>query len=191
MSRITKLFAIGLLLASTCFAATSNASLKGVYAFQLASAHYDSWSASLSCPNNQTVTFGGSTISNQSVQGTFTLDGKGNITAGTYFQYGQFDQSESNATVVPSCTQGQGNGGSPVYDPPEAGTLTGTYSIGPDGTGTLTVIPSTNTNGNVPAFNVTLAGAAAVKNTIFLVEVDTAGSSNPNKMEVSGMAVPQ
>jgi hypothetical protein len=198
MPRITKIFAICLLFVCSCFAApavTSNASLKGTYAFQVGSAKFEGWSASINCITNgtqtQTITFGGNTTSTQSVQGTFTLDGKGNVTSGTYFQYGQFDQALSNATVQPSCTPGQGNGGYAVYDPPTPGTLTGTYSIGPDSTGTFTLIVSTNNGGGNPTFDVVLAGVAAVKSTIFVVELDTTTSDNPNRVEVSGMAVLQ
>jgi hypothetical protein len=191
MNRIT-IFAVCLLLSATSFAAsTTNASVKGVYAFQLSNSHFNSWSASINCgPNNQTTTFGGSSNSNQSVQGVMTLDGKGNITAGTYTQYGQFDQALSNATVVPSCTQGQGSNGYAVYDPPTPGTLTGTYTIGSNGTGTMTLDPSSN-NGPLPSFYIQLSGTASVKTTIFMVEVDGESSDQPNREEISGMAVLQ
>jgi hypothetical protein len=190
MSRVTKIFAVCLLFVGSCFAATTDASVKGVYAFQLSSAHYQGWSASISCPNNQTITFGGNSLSNQSVQGVMTLDGKGNVTSGTYTQYGQFDQALSNATVQPSCTPGQGSNGNAVYDPPTPGTLTGTYAIGTNSTGTLTLIPSSN-NGPAPAFYIQLSGAAAVKSTILMVEVDGATDNSPNKEEISGIAVLQ
>ena len=162
MSRVTKIFAVCLLFVGSCFAATTDASVKGVYAFQLSSAHYQGWSTSISCPNNQTITFGGNSLSNQSVQGVMTLDGKGNVTSGTYA----------------------------VYDPPTPGTLTGTYAIGTNSTGTLTLIPSSN-NGPAPAFYIQLSGAAAVKSTILMVEVDGATDNSPNKEEISGIAVLQ
>lgn len=187
-----KIFAACLLFVCTCtcFAATTDASVKGTYASQLSNAHYQGWSASISCPNNQTITFGGNSLSNESVQGVMTFDGKGHVTSGTYTQYGQFDQALSNATVVPSCTQGQGSNGYAVYDPPTPGTLTGTYSIGTGDTGTLTLIPSTS-NGPVPNFDIQLSGPATVKSTIFMVELDGATDNSPNKEEVSGMAVLQ
>jgi hypothetical protein len=118
------------------------------------------------------------------------LDGKGNITVGTYTQYGQFDQALSNATVVPSCTQGEGSNGYAVYDPPTPGTLTGTYAIESNGTGTMNLNPSTS-DGPAPSFYIQLSGPAAVRNTIFMVEVDGASDNQPNREEVSGMAVLQ
>ncbi|MGA3195942.1 MAG: hypothetical protein ABSD39_13155 [Terriglobales bacterium] len=185
------IFAVSLFLSAACFgASTTDASLKGVYTIQLSSAHFNSWSASLACPDNQTVTFGGNNVNNQSVQGVMTLDGKGNITAGSYTQYGQFDQALSNATVQPSCTPGQGSNGYAVYDPPTTGTLTGTYTVEANGAGTMTLDPSTN-NGPVPGFYIQLSGTAAVKTTIFMVEVDGKSDDQPNREEISGMAVLQ
>jgi hypothetical protein len=197
MSRITKIFAVCVLFVGSCFAATTDASVKGTYAFQLSNAHYQGWSGTITCPTNNpsgpstfTITFGGNSLSNESIQGVMTFDGKGNITSGTYTQYGQFDQALSNATVQPSCTPGQGSNGYAVYDPPTLGTVTGTYSIEANATGTLTLIPSTS-NGPVPTFYITLSGNTTVKNTIFMVEVDGATDNSPNKEEVSGMAVLQ
>jgi hypothetical protein len=191
MSRITKVFTICLLFVGPCFAGTStNASIKGTYAFQLSSAKFEGWSASITCPNGQ-VTFGGNTVATQSVQGTITFDGKGNITSGAFTQYGQFDQALSNATVVPSCTPGQGSNGYAVYDPPvTGGTLTGTYSIEAGDVGTMS--PITNMGDNTAnTFYITLSGAAAVKNTIFMVDLDAANSNSPNREEISGTAVLQ
>jgi hypothetical protein len=185
----TMLFAICLLLAaaSASFAATpTDASLKGKYSFQLSDVHMNQWSASISCSNpgnnNYTVVFGGSDVSNQSALGVMTFDGKGNVT-GTFTQYGQFDQTESNATVVPSCTQGAGSNGNAVYDPPTTGTFTGTYSIQSTGLGAMILTIST---GDTPSFVLQLAGTAAVRTSVFMLELDS-----DNRMEVSGLAVLQ
>jgi hypothetical protein len=192
MPRIVKILAICVLFVGSCFAATStDASIKGTYAFQLSSAKFEGWSASITCPNGQEITFGGNTVATQSVQGTITFDGKGNITSGAFTQYGQFDQGLSNATVVPSCTPGQGSNGYAVYDPPvPGGTLTGTYSIEAGDIGTMIPIPSTG-DGDPATFYITLSGAAAVKSTIFMVAVDGANSNSPNREEISGTAVLQ
>jgi len=183
------LIAICLLLVavSASFAATpTNASLKGNYSFQLASAHMDQWSGSINCPNpgggQYTLNFGGSTVNNQSALGVMTFDGKGNV-KGTFTQYGKFDQAESNATVVPSCTQGAGSNGNAVYDPPTTGTLTGTYSIESTGFGAMIL---TISSGDTPSFVLQLAGTAAVRSTVFLVQLDS-----DNRMEISGSAVLQ
>ncbi len=164
----------------------SDASLKGKYSFQLSAAHYDQWQAYITCPNppnnSYTVNFGGSDVSNESILGVVTFDGKGNAT-GTFTQYGQFDQAESNATVVTSCTPGGGNNGHAVYDPPSNGTFTGIYTIQPTGTGTMVLtIPG---NGTVN-FVLELAGTAAVRTSVLMTEFD----SN-NRVEVSGSATLQ
>jgi hypothetical protein len=192
MPRIVKILVICVLFVGSCFATTTStdASIKGTYAFQLSSPKFEGWSASITCPNGQ-VTFGGNTVSTQSVQGTITFDGKGNITAGAYTQYGQFDQGLSNATVVPSCAPAQGSNGYAVYDPPvTGGTLTGTYSIEAGDIGTINAIPSTG-DGSPSPFYVTLSGTAAVRSTIFMIEVDGADSNSPNREEISGTAVLQ
>jgi hypothetical protein len=184
MKRI--LITVGLLLVavSASFAATpTDASLKGNYSIQLTSIHLDQWSASITCPNpggnEYTLNFGGTYVGNQPGLGVITFDGKGNVT-GTVTVYGQFDQTESNATVIPSCTQGAGSNGNAVYDPPSVVTLKGTYSIQSNGTGTMVLALSTGDTNN---FVLQLAGTAAVRNTVFLIQFDP-----NNRVEVSGSA---
>ena len=181
------LFAICLLLVavSASFAATpTDASLKGSYSLQLASIHLEQWSATINCSNpgggQYTLSFGGSTVDNQPGLGVITFDGKGNVT-GSATIYGQFDQNLTTATVVPSCTPGGGSNGNAVYDPPMVATFTGTYSIQPTGQGTMNLAIST---GDTNTFVLELAGAAAVRTTVFIVQFD----SN-NRVEVSGSAV--
>src|SRR5208283_723045 len=132
---------LALVAVSASFAKTpSDASLKGEYSLQLTDVHFEQWSASINCPNpggnEYTLIFGGSDVTNDTGLGTITFDGKGNVT-GTVTQYGKFDQTASNATVVPSCTQGEASNGNAVYDPPVASTFTGTYSIQSTGLGTM------------------------------------------------------
>jgi hypothetical protein len=173
--------------AATAFAATpTNASLKGPYSFQLSSSHLNQWYASINCTNAQggtyTVSAGGSEVSGQSIQGVVTFDGKGNAT-GTYTQYGSFDQADSNATVVPSCS-GSSNNGNSVYDPPVTGTFTGTYTIQPTGQGALVLNIS---NGETVDFVLELASTAAVRTSILMTEYD----STTHKVDVSGVAILQ
>jgi hypothetical protein len=184
------LFASLLLLApvSASFAATpSNASLKGNYSVQLSSVHGDQWYGSITCPNpggnSYTLNFGGSIVSNQPGQGVLKFDGKGNVT-GTVTIYGKFDQAASNATVVASCVQGAGGNGNAVYDAPYAATLTGTYSIQSTGYGTMEATIST---GDSLSFVLELGGTAAVRNTVFLIQLD----SPSNRVETSGTATLQ
>jgi hypothetical protein len=184
------LFTVCLLLVavSASFAASpSNASLKGKYSFQLSSAHMGGWYASITCydPNGNpyTVSAGGSEVSNESILGAMTFDGKGNAT-GTYSQYGHFDSSASNATVVPSCNPGASNNGYAVYDPPSSGTFTGTYSIQSTGYGAMVLNVS---GGDSPNFVLELGGTAAVRTFVFMTQYDP----TTYKMEVSGSAVLQ
>jgi hypothetical protein len=173
---------------ATSFAvAPSNASLKGKYSFQLASAHMDGWYASITCYDPQgnpyTVSAGGNNVSNESILGAITFDGKGNLT-GTYTQYGKFDQAASNATAAPSCTPGAGNNGYAVYDPASAGTFTGTYSIQPTALGSMVLMIS---GGDTVNFVLELGGTAAVRTSVFMTEYDP----TTYRMEVSGSAVLQ
>jgi hypothetical protein len=186
----TILFNICLMLAvvSASFAASpSNASLKGKYSFQLASAHMEGWNAWITCydpqGNSYTVSAGGSGVSNESILGTLTFDGKGNAT-GTFAQYGHFDSSASNTTVVPSCTPGASSNGYAVYDPPSNGTFTGTYSIQATGYGAMVLNIS---GGDNPNFVLEIGGTAAVRTTVFMTQYDP----TTYKMEVSGSAVLQ
>ena len=179
------LFAICVLLASvSAFATLGHSSLKGKYSFQLGSAHLNGWNASITCYDPQghpyTVSAGGSTVSKESILGIMTFDGKGNI-AGTYTQYGHFDQNASNATAVPSCTPGASNNGYAVYDPGAPGTFTGTYSVQPTGLGAMVLTISA---GDTPSFVLELAGTGAIRSTVFMTQydpttykVDTLGSA--------------
>jgi hypothetical protein len=188
MKKVLLVLSILLALVSMSFATTiSNASLKGKYSFQLASAHLDGWYASVNCKdpqgNTYTVSAGGSNVSNQSIVGVMTFDGKGNV-SGTYSQYGKFDQAASNATVAPSCTPGQSNNGYAVYDPPSSGTFAGTYSIQPTGLGAMVITVS---GGDTPNFVLELAGTAAVRNTVYLTQYDP----TTYKVDVAGSAILQ
>jgi hypothetical protein len=173
---------------STSFAAPiSNASLKGKYSFQLASARADWWNVSITCPipgnNSNTLNFGGSATSNQSILGVLTFDAKGNVT-GTATTYGRFDQTSTDATILPSCTPGAGNSGYAVYLPPFVNTVTGTYSVQSNGLGALVLTVS---SGDTVNFILELAGTAAVRNSVFLTEYDP----TTHRMELSGTAILQ
>jgi hypothetical protein len=193
MPRITKALAVCTLLVGSCFAGTStNASVKGVYVFQFNTSKFEGWNASITCGTNKhTVTSGATTVAFQTVQGTMTLDGKGNITSGSFTQYGNFDQALSNATAVPSCTPGKSSNGNAVYDPPVVSTITGgTYSIEAGDFGTLSPTVDTG-NGSSSTFTVILSGAGTIRNVMFAVAVDDGTNNSPNRVEVSGVAILQ
>jgi len=184
------LFVVCILLVSVsaAFAATiSNASLKGKYAFQLASSHMQGWNASITCydsnGNSYTVWAGGSDVSTESVLGLMTFDGTGKV-SGTYAQYGKFDQAASNATAAASCTPGASNNGYAVYDPPSSGTFAGTYSVQSTGLGAMVI---TTSGGDTPNFVLELSGTAAVRTTVFMTQYDP----TTNKVDVSGTAILQ
>jgi hypothetical protein len=186
------LFAICVLLVSVSasFAVTfGNSSLKGKYSFQLVAAHLNFWNATITCHDPQgnpyTVEAGGSNVSNDSILGVATFDGKGNLTGGAFTQYGIFDQAASNATVVPSCTPGGSNNGYAVYDPPLTLTVTGTYSVQPTGFGALVLTIAGGGTGN---FLLELAGTGAVRNFVSVTEY---GASAPYRVFHSGSAVLQ
>jgi hypothetical protein len=188
MRKILFTICLAVVAVSSSFAKSpTDASLKGTYSFQLASAHMDGWYASITCydpqGNQYTVSAGGSDVNNESILGTIAFDGKGNAT-GNFTQYGHFDSSASDATVVPSCTPGASNNGYAVYDPPSSGTFTGTYSIQSTGFGGMVLNIS---GGDNPNFVLELGGTAAVRTTVFMTQFDP----TTYKMEVSGSAVLQ
>jgi hypothetical protein len=142
MKRLTIAISILLLFVLTSSATTpttSNASLKGTYVYMWSGAKERFWGAQLTC-GGQSVFMGGSEVAMEAVVGSATFDGQGSMT-GTFTDYGNFDPASSNATV--SCT----SNGHAVYFPPTSGTLTGTYSVQANGTGTIT---DTLSNGTGP-----------------------------------------
>jgi hypothetical protein len=130
-------------LSVAAFGATpSNASLKGIYGVNYASANNNAWYAVVSCPNFSGQVYAGSETSTDVVDGTMTFDGKGIVTYAVT-EYGKFDQALSNATVTWTCSP-QGNPvitdpGNAVYDAPTAATGTGTYAIQSNYTGALVI----------------------------------------------------
>ena len=110
------------------------------------------------------------------IDGVMTFDGKGNFHSnGT--QYHTFDQGASDATVSITCNEGlitSTNNGHPVYNPPVAFTLTGTYTVNRDGTGSYTVTPPPGDNGNGITEDFRLAGTshAVVAGTVLLRDSD-------------------
>ncbi len=137
MKRLTSAICTLLLFALTSYATsptTTNASLKGTYVFLMARSANNSWGQNLNCGGSY-VFMGGSETRVDAVIGTMAFDGLGGVT-GSYTEYGGFDSTSSNNTV--SCT----SNGNAVYFGPESGTLSGSYSVAANGTGTATITPS-------------------------------------------------
>lgn len=143
MKRAT-LVILSMLLSGSALAQTySNANLNGKYSTQFGLVETNTWSKTFACPANLTITFTANNSGNSwtGVYGTFTFDGKGNFSfSGTGI--GRPDQTASANTMSvtwnSSCQIVSVNGGSIVYLAPTAKTGTGTYSVKPNGTGSLT-----------------------------------------------------
>ncbi len=127
-------------------AAPSNASVNGDYAFQIWKSNYDSWSKSVVCQYAEgTITFSGrgQAVSTQLIFGTVSFDGNGHLTS-NYTAVHKFDQAASNNTVSITCPDKYGgtptiNSGQVVFEAPETGTFTGTYSVSSSGSGSMTI----------------------------------------------------
>jgi len=154
--------------------------LNGAFTFQVFGPHENSWGASLICGGQPTF-MGGSDTRDNGGSGTATFNGAGSVSGSITF-YGQFNQAASDATV--SCA----SNGNAVYFAPSTSTITGTYSILPDGTGAMTVTaspPAPGGGNNSNGFILRLAGACAggLDNTVFLIILKP-----NNSVEASGIA---
>lgn len=186
----TSLLASLILLSSVAFGATpTNASLKGIYAFNYQNAETNTWYAVVSCTNFKGSIQAGSITHNPVQDGTVTFDGKGKVALATETQYGHFDQALSNATVKWTCdTHGNPvitNFGAAVYDAPAVITGTGTYSIQSNYTGAMTITVSG------VSFGYILRLAATNATTAFASQVLFHGLNSDNSSEGSGIGVKQ
>jgi hypothetical protein len=134
-----------LAISATAFAQTySNANLNGSYSLQFGSPQTYNWSKTFTCPTNSQVTYtvNGSQTSMEVGYGVLTFDGNGNVSI-TFTQIGQENQTASaNTTGVTwnsSCQVVKVNGGHVVYKAATNLTSTGTYSIQSNGTGTVSL----------------------------------------------------
>jgi len=120
---------------------STDASLNGAYSFQVTGVHLDTWGLTQTCFDAQgfphSTSIGGQVVDTTAAVGSAVFDGSGHV-SGTITTYGQFDFEASNATVVLSCT-GATDSGHAAYKSPSTAEFTGTYSIQPDGTGTMTL----------------------------------------------------
>jgi len=139
--------AASLLLLSSCGAqaATSpDASLKGTYFIQISEAQEVYWSKSVSAKCfgvTYTQIRGGQTTSTKLDTGTVTFSGSGTFSM-SITEYGHFNQALSENTVTMSCTNDPKSpitvsDGSAVFDAAAPMTVTGTYTITSNETGTM------------------------------------------------------
>jgi hypothetical protein len=153
-----------LAVSATAFAQTySNANLNGSYSLQFANPSADSWSKTVSCPTNSSITAtgGGSMTITSGVYGVITVDGSGNVASFSVTEFGNINQTASNNTVkitFNSSCQASINNGEIVYKAPTVLTGTGTYSVQSNGTGTMNLTPTTGQPGS---FVFQLAGTAS------------------------------
>ena len=138
-------FALLLVLAGNGFAATpTNASLNGPYAFQFSTSKEAYWFTSKSCIYKGVqhgYSTGGQTTYTELNYGTVTFDGKGHVTLNMTDTH-QINQAATNATATIVCNSNgtaTTHSGNIVYEPPVSGTMTGTYSVSADGSGTITL----------------------------------------------------
>jgi len=164
----------------------SNANLNGTYSVQVGHPQLYGWSKTFTCPSNSSVT---STVNNSQTgmevnSGTLAFDGDGNVTI-NLTTIGEENQTASaNTTSVTwnsSCEVVSQNNGHIVYEAPTTKTQAGTYSIQSNGTGTMSVPGSSQSQ------TLLLAGTSGgISNTVFI--------SNPQvngKLIGTGIAVHQ
>jgi len=147
MKRIALLACLPLALACAANAASpSNASLKGAYAFQFSQTQMVTWqrTVTLKCSGKSyTVTVFGQSIGTEILVGTTTFSGSGTVSM-SFVAYGVFNQDASNAAATATCS---GNPGAPVFTDPGnavfengiAETQPGTYTVGSNGSGSMTL----------------------------------------------------
>jgi hypothetical protein len=176
-------FALLLVLAGNGYAQTrSVASLKGSYTFQLATPKLGYWSNSKECTyKGKTNTYTASNMNTYSelIFGVATFNGKGEVTVTLTFM-GQIDQDASNDSIVISCAaNGPTNtGGNIVYEPAATGTAAGTYTVGSNGAGSMTLHitsggPSGGSGGSqIIDFNLAGYGSNGVAATALLHDVE-------------------
>lgn len=127
---------------ATALAGASVASLNGTYAVTSQKSTYVSWSVLVSCPHYSGWLYAGSDLATEISDGTSVADGKGDFSYSGK-KYGVFDQNLSNQTATWYCDSNGdpyiSNSGYAVYDPPSSESITGTYSVQSDYTGTMYV----------------------------------------------------
>jgi hypothetical protein len=185
----------------------NNASLNGVYSFQLANTQVEFYSAQWQCPTYTTTTTsvdpitgivttvttqhdpytasnGGTAGKQEITTGTVTFDGKGGVT-GTATQYSKFNYAASVAAVPQTCPVSGGSNA--VYDPPSTLSFTGTYSIQSDGTGAMLLTIAGQTD--QPSMILRVAGASTkgLRSTVYMFGYRTSDKS----ADVSGSATLQ
>lgn len=147
-----------LLISAAAMAQTySDANLNGGYAFQSTNPQTDTWFKLFTCPSNSAITYGvtGSQTTQQVAYGVATFDGKGNVSI-SQTTIGGFNSTASantaSVTWNSSCQVTAVNSGHLVYAASTIKTMTTTYSVQSNGTGTTHdgstfILAGTNSSG--------------------------------------------
>jgi hypothetical protein len=124
----------------------SKASLKGTYFFQVTQVEVVSWGKTVSatCFGTKYSFFvSGQAVANKVNFGTVAFNGTGTYSMSTS-EAGELNQTASNNTVSITCTSNRSqpyttNSGSPVFEAPSPTTMSGSYTVASDQTGTMTL----------------------------------------------------
>jgi len=143
----------------------SNASLNGKYSFQVEIPLRLQWQKTFACPYNSSVkaTAGGAISTMGVIYGVATADGNGNVTIVQTF-VSVINQTASNNTTSVAWTTACAatlNNGHVVYAAPTTQTVTGTYSVQANGTGSISQSGSVS-----EVFQVAATDSAGVSHTI-------------------------
>jgi len=145
----------------------TDANLDGGYAFQSTNPQTYTWFKVFKCPTNSAVTYGvtGSQTTQQIGHGVATFDGNGNVSI-TQTNIGNFNSAASaNTTSVTwnsSCQVTSVNTGHVVYAASTTKTMTATYSVQSNGTGTVT------SSGGTSTFILAGTNSSGISTTIFI-----------------------
>lgn len=157
----------------------SNANLNGTYSFQFGSPEYQSWSKVFTCPTNSSITYldsGGTATSNVST-GTIAFDGNGNGSL-TITNIGTINLTATintmSVTWNSACQVTAANGGHIVYQAASTKTLTGTYSVKSNGTGS---IKQTNSTGQYITFILAATNSSGISTQLLLTNSLTNGNN--------------
>jgi len=183
-----------LMMTGVAFGATpSKASLKGSYNFNFSKVRQASWYKNITCTyksNTTTYTVGGTSAYTEVDNGVTTFDGNGHVSITITQVHKEINQAETNATVGVTCSSKGGitttSNGYIVYEAPQTGTETGTYTVSSNGTGAITIPGS---NGGTLDIDVGGLSSTGIASTILLRDVPTAGSEGPGSDDSLGTGV--
>lgn len=174
-------------------AAPSAASLKGSYNFNFSKVKQASWYKNITCTynkNTNTYTVGGNSAYTEVDNGVATFDGNGHVSITITQVHKEINQEATNATVGVTCSSKGGinttSNGYIVFEAPQTGTETATYTVTSTGTGTITIPGS---NGGTLDIDVGGFGSTGIASTILLRDVPLGNSESSGSDENLGTGV--